>query len=170
MGINTIVAFAAKCAVLLNKDGCFTAHSFCRLATTTLAEFGISVLGLCHAGRWKSFVTAQEYQGHNIFKKEDRADRLNMINDKKDEGLPAKKMKQGHNDNGVEAERDQAIVHVTYNVVKITGEGGGRFSFTNSGVLSGNEKRNSEIQACIKIRLRECWVRTGGMQTIYIQL
>ena len=51
IGINTIDGFAGKCAVILNKEGHFTAHSFRRSATTTLAESGISVVGICHAGR-----------------------------------------------------------------------------------------------------------------------
>ena len=91
MGINTISRFAAKCSVLLNKEERSTTHYSRRSAATTLVESGISIVGLCHVGRWKRLVTAQEYQEHSNFKKEDRADRLNMTDDKKDKGSPAEK-------------------------------------------------------------------------------
>ena len=91
MGINTTGGFSGKCAVILNKEGCFTAHYFRRSAATVLVESGISVVGICHVGRWKNLVTAQEYQEHNNFEKEDRADRLDMTDGKKDEGSPVKK-------------------------------------------------------------------------------
>ena len=39
-------------------------------------ESGISVVGLCHAGRWKSLTTAQEYIEDSTVEKNDRADRL----------------------------------------------------------------------------------------------
>ena len=91
MGINTIGGFSGKCTVILNKEGRFTTHSFRRSAATALTESRISVVRLCHAGRWKRLVTAQEYQEHSNLEKEDHADRLDMTDGKKDEGSPAKK-------------------------------------------------------------------------------
>ena len=141
MGINTIAGFAGKCAVILNKEGRFTVHSFRRSAATALAESGISVVGLCHAGRRKSLVTAQEYHEHSTFEKEDRVDRLDTTDGTKEEGSPAKKKRHGHNGDGVGVEERHTIVHGTYNFVNISGEGGGSFSFMNSGGFSGNGKK-----------------------------
>ena len=91
MGINTIGKFAGICAVILNKEGRFTAHSFRRSAATSLVGSGISVVGLYHTERWKFLVTVQEYQEFSNFEKENYVDRLDMTDGKKDEGLPAKK-------------------------------------------------------------------------------
>ena len=86
-------------------------------------------------------VTAQEYQEHSTFEKEDHADRLDMMDGKKEEGSTAKKQKHDHNGGGVGVEELHTIVHGTYNVVNISGDGGGSFSFMNSGGLSGNGKK-----------------------------
>ena len=68
-GINKISALLKAIAKWLGKSGSFTAHSFRRSAATSLAEVGISVVGLCHAGRWASLKTAQECQEHSSLEK-----------------------------------------------------------------------------------------------------
>ena len=57
-GINKIGGLAKSIALWLGITGNFTAHSFRRSAATSLAEAGISVVSLCHAGRWSSLKTA----------------------------------------------------------------------------------------------------------------
>ena len=82
-GINKIRNLAHKCACWIHGEDYvvkmkkkFTTHSFRRSAATALAETGISVVRLCHSGRWGSIVTAQEYQEYNSLEKRERATML----------------------------------------------------------------------------------------------
>ena len=58
---------------IANKS--YTTYSIRRsdYAAIDLTEAGISVVALCHAGRWGSLVTAQEYQEHTGYEKRERA-------------------------------------------------------------------------------------------------
>ena len=76
LGLNKLNGFSKVAAKLLGKEGNFTTHSFRRSGATALAESGISVVGLCNSGRWKSLVTAQEYHDDTEAQKRDRVERL----------------------------------------------------------------------------------------------
>ena len=79
-GINNISTLSKNIATWLKKPpGYYTLHSFCRSGATSLAESGISVIELCHAGRWASQKTAAEYQEHSERGKGERADRLDGV-------------------------------------------------------------------------------------------
>ena len=70
MGTKMVGKLAKNVAVWVHgeekaKKLRLTTHSFRRSAATSLAEYGISIVALCHAGRWASVVTAQEYQEHS---------------------------------------------------------------------------------------------------------
>ena len=58
MGIHSIGRLAKLVATYLGKKGRYTGHSFRRSGATALAEAGIFVVGLCHAGGWSSIKTA----------------------------------------------------------------------------------------------------------------
>ena len=51
------------------------------------------------------------------------------------------KKRHGHNGDGVKMEGRHTIIHGSYNIVNVTGEGGGSFLSMNSGEMSGNEKK-----------------------------
>ena len=83
MGKGKISELARKAAFwLYGKDKYestkkkYTTHTFRRSRATALAEAGISVAALCHAGRWSSLTTAQEYQEHTMREKSKRATML----------------------------------------------------------------------------------------------
>ena len=63
MGVNNVANMAPELAQRLGKPNTnkFTAKSFRRSAATQLVEAGISIVGLCEAGNWKSVSTAREY-------------------------------------------------------------------------------------------------------------
>ena len=81
MGTKMVGKLAKNVAVWVHgeekaKKLRLTTHSFRRSAATSLEEYGISIVALCHAGRWASVVTAQEYQEHSSYGKRDLAARL----------------------------------------------------------------------------------------------
>jgi len=82
MGEGQISKFAVELAQRLEKDdiGKYTAKSFRRSAATQLVEAGISIVGLCEAGNWKSTETAREYTEHSTISTENR---MNMLDGKK---------------------------------------------------------------------------------------
>ena len=146
-GQNNLASQAKAMAVFLHLTGNFSAHSFRRSGATALAESGISVVGLCHAGRWKSLVTAQEYQEDTVAQKSDRASRM----DASDEGVlveynSAKKQKVV-SDSAEQSKAGGVTHNVTGNsyVININGKEGGHFSFLNGklSALAGLEGSDS---------------------------
>ena len=139
-GQHNLAKNAKAIATWLQKEGNYTAHSFRRSGATALAESGISVVGLCHAGRWKSLVTAQEYQEDTDLQKSDRASRMDGNGGAI---VPyQKKLKVGHSDEELKEELVQSsVVHGNTYVINISGEGTGNYSFLNgvSGGLSSDD-------------------------------
>ena len=82
MGENQIGNMAAELAQRLGKPDTkkFTAKSFRRTACTQLAAAGISVIGLCEAGNWKSLKTAREYMEYS---EKSTDERVNLLEGKK---------------------------------------------------------------------------------------
>ena len=70
-GINKIGKLAGELANWLKLKGKFTTHSFRRYEATALAESGISITALWHAGRWKIYKTAEGYTEHSNLEKKD---------------------------------------------------------------------------------------------------
>ena len=138
-----------KCAEWLGKSPKnFSAHSFRRFSATALANSGISVVGLTHAGRWKSTDVAQEYIADTAIARTKVANRLdgsraivaveneNQLVDCHDnshsEGPKPKKHKQS----------DGNIVYGNNYVINISGAGGGDISFLNGGFFPNAMKKN----------------------------
>ena len=91
-------------------------------------------IGLCHAGRWKSVTTANEYVENTGVMKADRASRLDGSEVLEGQDLPAqKRSKLGHSSS------EAPIHHGDTYIINITGEtGGGHFHFLNgTNALSG---------------------------------
>ena len=76
-------------------EGKHTAHSFRHTSATNLAESGVSIASLCHAGRWKSCKTAEGHTEHSNLEKSDRASRLDDTNNA--EGSSAKRPRLDEN-------------------------------------------------------------------------
>ena len=76
MDSNTIADLVKGVASWLIKDRKVTTHSFCRRGASALAESGISISGICHAGRWSSIKVAQEYTEHTEYEKTGRVEQL----------------------------------------------------------------------------------------------
>ena len=71
-GINKVKGLAKTIATKCGLIGKCTTHSFRRSASTSLAESGMSIVALCHAGRWKSYKTAKGCTEHSNVEKNDR--------------------------------------------------------------------------------------------------
>ena len=93
MGATNVGAFATELATRLEKTvvKTFTAKSFRRSGATQLVEVGVSIMGLCEAGNWKSASTAREYVEHSTVAASSRMDMLDG----------GKRSNSEHNDNVV---------------------------------------------------------------------
>ena len=93
MGATNVGAFATELATRLEKTvvKTFTAKSFRRSGATQLVEAGVSIMGLCEAGNWKSASTAREYVEHSTVAVSSRMDMLDG----------GKRSNSEHNDNVV---------------------------------------------------------------------
>ena len=60
-GVNKVNVLAKDEATKHNMELKHNSHSFRRTAATTLAESGVSIVDMCHAGRWKSYKTEEGY-------------------------------------------------------------------------------------------------------------
>ena len=134
MGTNKVRMLAKDVAMWLygeisNKS--YTTHSFRRSAATALAEAGTSVVALCHAGRWGSLVTAQEYQEHTGYEKRERA----MMLDKGESTEIIVHKKQKHN-NSDEVPKQPSVVQGNCTVINIGSCNGGTISFLNGRLSS----------------------------------
>ena len=132
MGINSIAGLSKLVATYLGKKGSFTGHSFRRSGATALAEAGISVVGLCHAGGWSSLKVAQEYMEHTELEKRERVGMMDA-NDKS---------------SGVIVQYKKAKVGVIDDVSTVpnpTGPavGDGIYSFLKGELSSGGSKNDS---------------------------
>ena len=58
MGIHSIGEISKLVAAYLGKKGTYPGHSLQRSCATILAETGISIVSICHAGGWSSVKTA----------------------------------------------------------------------------------------------------------------
>ena len=67
MGDGQVSKFAKVLAERLEKPkkNAHTAKSFRRSAATQLVEAGVSIVGLCEAGNWKSLDAAREHTEHS---------------------------------------------------------------------------------------------------------
>ena len=130
MGCNRISLLAKEIAVYLGKPDVskFTAHSFRRSGGTALAEAGISVVGLCHAGRWASLKTAQEYQEHTGLEKMERVDMLDGQNspEKRQRIAPNTAVQSTSAPDGT-----PSVVQGNFTYIRIEGGGSGNYSFLN---------------------------------------
>ena len=147
-GEGGITDTVKACAIWLGKDPKnFTPHSFRRSAATALANSGISVVGLTHAGRWKSTNVAQEYIADTDIARAEVANRLDgcrdmvvfqddrksvdcrdaIVRNSDSDGPPQKRQKVDVN--------ERSVVYGNNYVINITGEAGGNYSFLNGGII-----------------------------------
>ena len=96
MDITNVGHIATELGSRLEKpaDLKFTGKSFRRSVCTQLVEAGISVIGLCEAGNWKSLNTTWKYAEHS---NKSAASRMDMLDGNKREltdytDLPAKRV------------------------------------------------------------------------------
>ena len=66
MGKGRIDVTLRKIEALLGLESkTLTAHCFCRLGETSLANSGASVINIKQAGRWRSLTTVEGYLEHS---------------------------------------------------------------------------------------------------------
>lgn len=139
MGINGLGNLPKLAATYLDKAGTHTGYSFRHSSATALAKSGISVIGLCHAGRWNSVSIAQEYLEDTTIEKQEICDRFDGKYGEVDATVLYKMQKV--KDNGSNGSLDSpAVVHGNSYVINISG--GGSYSFLNGG-LSGATKNEA---------------------------
>ena len=139
-GPNKLSALPKRIQKFLGKEGNYTPHTFRRSGATALAEAGISIVALCHAGRWSNLKTAQEYQEHSELQKTERVNLLENPCGTPEQ--PNKKYKVS-----TAAGNAPHTVGGDYVVVNITGEAKGSYSFWSNQAKRGElsvEKKSRE--------------------------
>ena len=129
-GPNKLSALPKSIQKFLGKEGHYTPHTFRRSGATALAEAGISIVALCHAGHWSNLKTAQEYQEDSEIQKNERVHLLEN---------PAGTTQHCNTRNKVSS-GDNIAPHTVsgdYFVVNISGEAKGHYSFMNNRTTNG---------------------------------
>ena len=127
-------------------DKSYTTHSFRCLAATALAESGISICALCHAGRWKSMGVAMEYVENTTVEKRERALMLDGESTNAIIVAPKRAKHQGElaEHRGELIERTSGnqpnVVKGNCTVINIASCSGGTISFLNGKLLSNSDE------------------------------